>query len=176
MVKKKVSNWGHYPVVEATVKAEVSYPEIAKYVLNNREVIARGNGRCYGGAGLGSSIFSTLKLNKFLDFDREAGIMACEAGVLLSDILEVIVPQGFFLYVTPGTQFITVGGAIASDVHGKNQHLEGCFSDYVLDFSLMDKTGRILKCSKEENTAKFYATVGGMGLTGIILSARLPPI
>ncbi|HEX7870460.1 MAG TPA: FAD-binding oxidoreductase, partial [Chryseobacterium sp.] len=154
------------------MKSEDSYRKIKEFVQNHNEVIARGNGRCYGDASLGESIFSTKKLNKFISFDRLNGIIECEAGVLLSDVLEISVPQGYFLYVTPGTKFVSVGGAIASDVHGKNHHSEGCFSEYVIDFKLMTENGEIITCSREENSEKFFATIGGMGLTGIILSAR----
>ncbi|AZA75338.1 FAD-binding oxidoreductase [Chryseobacterium indoltheticum] len=169
---QKVTNWGNFPIVEKEMKSEDSFRKIKEFVLNNNEVIARGNGRCYGDASLGEHIFSTKKLNKFISFDRLNGIVECESGVLLSDVLEISVPQGYFLYVTPGTKLISVGGAIASDVHGKNHHSEGCFSEYVLDFKLMTENGDIIICSKEENSEKFYATIGGMGLTGIILSAR----
>ncbi|REC53502.1 FAD-linked oxidase [Chryseobacterium piscium] len=169
---QKVTNWGNFPIVEKEMKSEDSFRKIKEFVQNHNEVIARGNGRCYGDASLGESIFSTKKLNKFISFDRLNGIIECESGVLLSDVLEISVPQGYFLYVTPGTKLISIGGAIASDVHGKNHHSEGCFSEYVLDFKLMTENGDIIICSKEENSEKFYATIGGMGLTGIILSAR----
>ncbi|QQQ27925.1 FAD-binding oxidoreductase [Chryseobacterium indoltheticum] len=169
---QKVTNWGNFPIVEKEMKSEDSFRKIKEFVLNNNEVIARGNGRCYGDASLGEHIFSTKKLNKFISFDRLNGIIECESGVLLSDVLEISVPQGYFLSVTPGTKLISIGGAIASDVHGKNHHSEGCFSEYVLDFKLMTENGDIIICSKEENSEKFYATIGGMGLTGIILSAR----
>lgn len=169
---QKVTNWGNFPIVEKEMKSEDSFRKIKEFVQNHNEVIARGNGRCYGDASLGEHIFSTKKLNKFISFDRLNGIIECESGILLSDVLEISVPQGYFLYVTPGTKLISVGGAIASDVHGKNHHSEGCFSEYVLDFKLMTENGDIIICSKEENSEKFYATIGGMGLTGIILSAR----
>ena len=170
---QKVTNWGNFPVVEKEIKSEDSIEKIKDFVRNNNEVIARGNGRCYGDASLSEHIFSTKRLNKFISFDRLNGVIECESGVLLSEILEVIVPQGYFLYVTPGTKFISVGGAIASDVHGKNHHAEGCFSEYVLEFSLLNENGDVLKCSREENAEKFWATIGGMGLTGIILSAKI---
>ncbi len=170
--KQTVTNWGNFPVVEKEMKSEDSAAAIREYVNNNHDVIARGNGRCYGDAALSEHIFSTKRLNKFISFDRLNGIIECESGVLLADVLEVIVPQGYFLFVTPGTKFITIGGAIASDVHGKNHHAEGCFSEYVIDFSLMTEKGEILTCSKTENSDKFWATMGGMGLTGIILSAK----
>ncbi len=169
---QKVSNWGNFPVVEKELKSEDSLDKIQDFVRSRNEIIARGNGRCYGDASLAEHIFSTRRLNKFISFDRLNGVIDCESGVLLSEVLEVIVPQGFFLYVTPGTKFITVGGAIASDVHGKNHHAEGCFSEYVTEFLLLNETGEVLRCSRTENSEKFWATIGGMGLTGIILQAK----
>ncbi|MCI3939155.1 FAD-binding oxidoreductase [Chryseobacterium aahli] len=169
---QKVTNWGNFPIVEKEMRSEDSFEKIKEFVLNHNEVIARGNGRCYGDASLGENIFSTKKLNKFINFDRLNGIIECESGVLLSEVLEISVPQGYFLYVTPGTKFISVGGAIASDVHGKNHHAEGCFSEYVTEFKLMTENGDIIICSREENSDRFWATIGGMGLTGIILSAK----
>lgn len=169
---KKVTNWGNFPVVEKEMRSEDQYSKIKEFILSHNEVIARGNGRSYGDSSLGESIFSTKKLNKFISFDRLNGIIECESGVLLSEVLEVCVPQGYFLYVTPGTKFITVGGAVASDVHGKNHHAEGCFSECVIDFKLMNEKGDIITCSREENSDKFWATIGGMGLTGIILSVK----
>ncbi|WBX96463.1 FAD-binding oxidoreductase [Chryseobacterium gambrini] len=169
---QKVTNWGNFPIVEKEMRSDDSFRKIKEFVLNHNEVIARGNGRCYGDSSLGEHIFSTKKLNKFISFDRLNGIIECESGVLLSDVLEIAVPQGYFLYVTPGTKFVSVGGAIASDVHGKNHHAEGCFSEYVIEFKLMIENGDIINCSREENSDKFWATIGGMGLTGIILTAK----
>ncbi len=169
---QKVTNWGNYPVVEKEMKSDDSFRKIKEFVLGHNEVIARGNGRCYGDASLGEHIFSTKKLNKFISFDRLNGIIECESGTLLSDVLEISVPQGYFLYVTPGTKFVSVGGAIASDVHGKNHHTEGCFSEYLIEFKLMTENGHIITCSREQNTDKFWSTIGGMGLTGIILTAK----
>ncbi|MCY1660893.1 FAD-binding oxidoreductase [Chryseobacterium sp. SL1] len=169
---QKVTNWGNFPIVEKEMRSDDSFRKIKEFVLNHNEVITRGNGRCYGDSSLGEHIFSTKKLNKFISFDRLNGIIECESGVLLSDVLEIAVPQGYFLYVTPGTKFVSVGGAIASDVHGKNHHAEGCFSEYVIEFKLMIENGDIINCSREENSDKFWATIGGMGLTGIILTAK----
>ncbi|WP_312818721.1 FAD-binding oxidoreductase [Kaistella carnis] len=170
--KQEVANWGNFPVVEKEMKSEDSLSKIIDFVKYHNEIIARGNGRCYGDSALSENIFSTKRLNKFISFDRLNGVIECESGVLLSQVLEVIVPQGYFPFVTPGTKFVTVGGAIASDVHGKNHHAEGCFSEYVLEFSLLNERGEVLKCSRDENQEKFWATIGGMGLTGIILSAK----
>lgn len=170
---KNVTNWGNYPVVKKEIKAEEDYDKIRDFLKTHNEVIARGNGRCYGDAALGEAIFSTQKLNKFISFDRINGILECEAGVLLSEILEITVPQGYFLAITPGTKLITLGGAIASNIHGKNHHADGNFSECVLEFTLMNEKGDVLKCSREENSEKFWATFGAMGLTGIILSAKI---
>lgn len=119
-----------------------------------------------------NDIISTRKWNKFIEFDRDRGYIEVESGVLLSDIIEVAIPAGYFITVTPGTKFITIGGAIASDVHGKNHHVDGCFSEHVVYFDLMVENGQVLRCSREMNPDLFWATIGGMGLTGIILSAR----
>ncbi|MBS1550068.1 MAG: FAD-binding oxidoreductase [Bacteroidetes bacterium] len=170
---QKVTNWGNFPIVEKVLKSEDSVEKIKDFVLNNNEVIARGNGRCYGDASLGENIFSTKRLNKFIGFNRLDGVIECESGVLLSDILEISVPYGFFLSVTPGTKFVSIGGAIASDVHGKNHHAEGCFSESLISFKLMNENGKVLLCSRNQNADVFWATIGGMGLTGIILSATI---
>ncbi len=167
-----IANWGLYPSIKANVVSPATILEFQEAILSNEELIARGNGRCYGDASLQHTVISTLNWNKFIEFDRENGIIEVESGVLLSDILEVSIPSGFFISVTPGTKFITIGGAIASDVHGKNHHIDGCFSDHLIHFDLMIENGDILRCSRNENTALFWSTIGGMGLTGIVLSAR----
>ncbi len=169
---QKIANWGNYPVVEKEMTSDDSQIGIKKIIESRHEIIARGNGRCYGDASLAEHVFSTKRLNKFISFDRLNGIFECESGVLLSEVLEAVVPQGYFLFVTPGTKFVTVGGAIASDVHGKNHHAEGCFSEWVISFELMTENAEVITCSRTENAEKFWATIGGMGLTGIVLSAK----
>ncbi|MBC2608262.1 FAD-binding oxidoreductase [Pelagicoccus albus] len=175
---KTVSNWGNYPLVEA----EVSIPSYKSELLKDFEacdlVLARGNGRCYGDAALCSRMIDMTSYNKFLAFDEETGVVTCQAGALLADVLELSVPKGFFLPVTPGTKFVTIGGAIAADVHGKNHHVEGCFSEHVSRFELLCEDGELRECSRDENSELFWATVGGMGLTGVITEAtfQLKPI
>ncbi len=170
--RRELSNWGHYP----TTKAEICFPsceeEVRREVLQQHRLIARGNGRCYGDAALASNVLSTLRLNRILSFDARQGIVEVEAGVLLADLLDLIVPAGWFFHVTPGTRFITVGGAIACDVHGKNHPHKGCFSNWLLDFVLMRADGSVVQCSRQQNRDLFWQTCGGMGWTGIILSAR----
>ena len=177
-VKKNVSNWGKFPEIKASEYSLYSSNDGLKLINTLDQVLARGNGRCYGDAGLNETLISTLSLKHFLKFDEQLGILTCEAGVIFSDILELVVPKGFFLPVTPGTKFITVGGAIAADVHGKNHHKEGCFSEFVSEFKILVASGDILICSREKNHELFWQTIGGMGLTGIILEAtfQLKPI
>ena len=137
--------------------------------------LANGNLRSYGDEAFNSNgiIISTLNLNHFIHFDRANGILEVESGVLLEEILNLVVPCGWFLPVTPGTKYITVGGAIANDVHGKNHHKVGSFACFVESFTLQRSDGTVYDCSKESNSDYFYATIGGMGLTGIILRAKL---
>ena len=169
---KKIANWGLYPSIKATEYLPNTTEEFKEAINSSSKIVARGNGRCYGDASLQNEIISTKKWNKFIEFDRERGFIEVESGVLLSDIIEVAVPSGYFITVTPGTKFITVGGAIASDVHGKNHHVDGCFSEHVVYFDLMIDSGEVVRCSRDVNADLFWATIGGMGLTGVILSAR----
>ncbi len=129
-----------------------------------------GNGRSYGDVCLndGGHILLGRGLDRFMAFDAEQGILRAEAGVLLSEILDVIVPKGWFLAVTPGTRFITLGGAVANDVHGKNHHRAGTFCHHVRAFELVRSDGSRRVCSPTENPEWFAATVGGLGLTGLI--------
>lgn len=135
--------------------------------------IPRGLGRSYGDSALAPHLLSTQGLNGLLDFDPETGILHCEAGVPLRDILHVFVPRGFFLPVTPGTQWVSVGGCIASDVHGKNHHAQGTFSTFVTELELLLGDGQMVMCSPQTHSELFRATAGGMGLTGLILTAKI---
>lgn len=139
------------------------------------DLIARGLGRAYGDAALNenSGVMLTEKLGRFLDFDSQTATLHAEGGATLADMVETFVPRGYFLPVTPGTKYVTLGGAIACDVHGKNHLHDGCLSQYVDEIELLLASGEVLVCSRSQNTGAFWATVGGMGLTGIILSARV---
>jgi FAD/FMN-containing dehydrogenase len=137
--------------------------------------ISRGLGRSYGDAALNENagVIWHVRMNRFLSFDGASGVLECESGVSLDEIVHYFLPRGWFLPVTPGTKYVTVGGAIAADIHGKNHHRDGSFSTFVLDFNLLTPTGRVLLCSPAEHPDIFWATVGGMGLTGAVLSARM---
>jgi decaprenylphospho-beta-D-ribofuranose 2-oxidase len=143
-------------------------------------LIARGQGRSYGDASLNENgrVILTERIDRMLELDVKLGILRAEAGVTLADILQVIVKQGWFLPVTPGTKFVSLGGCVAADVHGKNHHHEGSFSDYVLGIELILADGTRKTCSVTENEDIFWATVGGMGLTGIIgeVTLQLIPV
>ena len=139
-----IYNWGLFPINRCEVHNITNYDEIICLVKTNNFIIARGNGRCYGDASLSKNIVSTIPLNKILHLDESNGIICCQSGVLLDEILNQVVPKGFFLPVTPGTKLITVGGALASDIHGKNHHIDGVFSDHVISFKLINKSGEII--------------------------------
>ena len=167
-MKKHIANWGNYPIVETDEKSFSLAEQLTDTLLQSDGIIARGNGRCYGDASLEKNTISTLKFDKILSFDTEKGIFECQSGITLDKVLEVIVPKGWFLPVTPGTKLITVGGAVASDVHGKNHHVDGSFSAHVLAMDILLADGNTLTCSTTLNSDLFWATCGGMGLTGII--------
>jgi len=168
-----ISGWGNYPKTEASLFSFRSNEQLADFNQSLPEFIARGNGRSYGDSALGQNIISAKHNAYFLSFDETTGLLKIQSGVLLSDIIEAFLPRGWFLKVTPGTKLITVGGAIASDVHGKNHHIEGCFSECVSSFTLMLPDNQVVKCSPSENVELFRATCGGMGLTGVILDAEI---
>ncbi|TAE50726.1 MAG: FAD-binding oxidoreductase [Bacteroidetes bacterium] len=161
----KVSNWGKYPVAEAQLLSYRPGKPLSEYT----SWIGRGMGRCYGDSALAPMIVSGLQMNRFLAFDAEKGLLTCEAGTTYEEIIAHFLPRGWFPPVTPGTKYVSMGGALASDVHGKNHHVEGSFSRHVQWFDLLTATGTELRCSRAENAAVFYATAGGMGLTGFIL-------
>jgi FAD/FMN-containing dehydrogenase len=140
-----------------------------------QSVLPFGNGRSYGDSGLnpGGALLLAGQLDRFIDFDPATGLLRCEAGVLLSTIIQLALPQGWFLPVTPGTQFVTVGGAIANDVHGKNHHVAGSFGNHVLQFELLRSDGTRMVCSPQQHAHWYAATIGGLGLTGLITWAEI---
>ncbi|MDB4655246.1 FAD-binding oxidoreductase [Flavobacteriales bacterium] len=172
MRETNISGWGNFPKIKAEVKEPESVEQLKPLRESLDNLIPRGAGRSYGDSSLNaSSILSSSKLNQTLSFDAEAGVFTCQSGKMLNNILDEIVPKGFFLPVTPGTKFITIGGAIAADIHGKNHHVDGCFSQHVSWLKLLMADGSEKTCSREENTDLFWSTCGGMGLTGFILEA-----
>ena len=172
----ELHGWGRYPRLAATVALPLSSSQCAdvlQYQSPQHPLIARGLGRSYGDSALGARVLSTRQLNHFQAFDATSGWLTCEAGVSLGAILRTFVPRGWFLPVTPGTRVVTVGGAIASDVHGKNHHGEGTFGQHVRSIEVLLGNGEQVTATPTEHADLFHATCGGMGLTGVILSATL---
>ncbi len=175
MPMQTVSSWGNVIRAEHQVFALSSRHDRFPDIGATASVLPYGNGRSYGDSCLnaGAGILLTRSLDRFVSFDSDSGIVCCEAGVLLSDILRLVVPSGWFIPVSPGTCYVTVGGAIANDVHGKNHHSAGTFSRHVRQMELLRSDGSRIRCSATENPGWFAATAGGLGLTGVITWAEL---
>ncbi|MET1256092.1 FAD-binding oxidoreductase [Aliikangiella maris] len=166
------TSWGQYPNLK--IKAVTySWKNLAEIFNVKKTFIPYGNGRSYGDSALNHLVLNMRPHDYFKSFNEESGLLHVESGVLLCEILEHFVPRGWFLKVTPGTKLITVGGAIASDVHGKNHHIMGCFSECVKEFDIVLAGGTIVTCSKTQHAELFHATCGGMGLTGVIVNAKI---
>ena len=170
----KLSGWGRYPVLEARTHRPRSVEALRQLVLSEPSLIARGNGRAYGDSAINASAtIETRHLNRMVAFDQDTGQLIAEAGVLLGDVISAFMPRGWFPLVTPGSKFVTLGGAIAADVHGKNHHKDGSFRSCVDWIEIMGSDGEVRRCSPDENPTIFDHTLGGMGLTGIILRAAI---
>ena len=168
----RLSGWGRYPVLDCRVARLRRRGDLGPLLAEHRTLIARGNGRAYGDAALNPDLtLSMLAMDRLQAFDPATGRLTCEAGVLLSDVLATFVPRGWFPPVVPGTELVTIGGLIAADVHGKNHHRDGSFGAHVESLTLATADGETRRCSRSENAALFRATLGGMGLTGVVLSA-----
>jgi len=171
-----LSGWGNFPTEVCRTYRETQARELAALVCDvaERRLIPRGLGRSYGDAALNrEGVVDVSGRDRLIAFDETNGMLECEAGVSLACIVATFLPRGWFLPVTPGTKFVTVGGAIAADVHGKNHHVDGTLGNFVHELELLTADGSVLRCSRERNREAFCATLGGMGLTGIILSAKL---
>lgn len=177
--KKELSGWGKYPAVAC----KVTRPERLKSVgeaLDPSGTIARGLGRSYGDTAINDDgvVIDLTRIDRYLMFDEETGTLECEAGVSLEAILRDFVPRGYLPRITPGTKFVTVGGCIANDIHGKAHHVDGTFANCVESMRVLTASGEVVTASRTENSDLFWASFGGIGLLGIILSAeiRLRPV
>jgi len=173
MISNKYESWGRFPKV-----SQFAYPLQRRFdslPIEQLPLLPFGLGRSYGDICLNHQgiILPTRQLNHFINFDREQGILTCESGVSLAEILALCVPQGWFLPTTPGTKFVTVGGAIANDVHGKNHHRAGTFGQHITQFELVRSNNERLICSPIQNKELYHATIGGLGLTGLITWAEI---
>lgn len=171
---KRIHGWGIYPCVNSNIILPRTLSHCQELLQNlHHPFIPRGSGRSYGDSALAHTIVDMTAFDYLLDFDPQQGIITCGAGILLDTLLRFIVPLGWFLPVTPGTRYVTMGGAVASDVHGKNHHHVGSFSQYILSMDILLGNGEVITISAHQYSDLFQATCGGMGLTGIILSIRL---
>jgi FAD/FMN-containing dehydrogenase len=163
-----LKSWGLFPKIKNKA-ISLTNLDLVKKFSKSKSVIPYGNGRSYGDSALNPNIIYCRPKNELIEFNKENGFIHCEAGILLSEIIEETIPYGWFLHTTPGTKFITLGGAIASDIHGKNHHSYGCFSECILEFNLLigDKIYNVKRGDK-----LFLSTCGGMGLTGVILDVK----
>ena len=171
---KRYQPWGRFPKADHQVlEINSRFDPIPLPAVGS--VLPFGLGRSYGDSCVnnGNTIISCQKLNRFIDFDPSTGILSAEAGVSLQDIVETFVPKGWFLPVSPGTKFVTLGGAIANDIHGKNHHRSGTFGRHVRRFGLVRSNGERLVCSPTDSPDLFNATIGGLGLTGLITWAEI---
>lgn len=173
---RPVSSWGRLSAEPHHVVV-LNDPSRVKDLLGRgaRPGVAYGMGRSYGDACLNpeGTLWLTSALDHFIAFDASSGRLVCEAGVLLQDIQRLVIPRGWILPVTPGTQLVTVGGAIANDVHGKNHHVLGSFGDHVQSLTLIRTDGEVIQCGPNERPDWFAATVGGLGLTGVITQVEI---
>jgi decaprenylphospho-beta-D-ribofuranose 2-oxidase len=173
-----LAGWGRATWSSAQVRAPSNQAEVERIVLGGLEgfghFVPRGLGRAYGDAAqcAGGLVMDCRGLRSFLDVDKESSTVRAAAGVSFDELLEFLVPQGYFLPVTPGTRFVTLGGAIASDIHGKNHHVDGALSAHLENLRLVAPSG-VLDCGPVEQRDEFWATCGGMGLTGVITEATL---
>jgi FAD/FMN-containing dehydrogenase len=174
-VTKPYDSWGRYPQSAPAMAVPLHWRSESPFDRRfDTPVLAYGQGRSYGDACLnnGGVLLDTAGLSRLMHFDRERGLLRCESGTTCGEILRTIVPAGWFLPVTPGTKFVSIGGAIANDVHGKNHHRAGTFGCHVTQFELLRSDGERLLCSPTENAEMFAATIGGLGLTGLIVWAE----
>src|SRR5271170_3054531 len=168
-----VLSWGRYPKIAHQHIHKPAWndqiPEILRAAAPG-SLLPYGLGRSYGDSCLnaGRELIDCRRVNRILGFDETTGMLRCESGTSLSDIIDVFLPKGWFLPVTPGTRFVTVGGAIANDVHGKNHHCAGTFGAHIRQIALHRSNDGLVNCSSEENPDMLCATIGGLGLTGVI--------
>ena len=170
-------SWGRLPTKGSSriVNLNWRHDELPSDSLGQGGLLCHGNGRSYGDSCLNDegTLLLTRGLDRIIDFDPATGLLECESGLLLQELIELMLPQGWFPPVVPGTQLITIGGAVANDIHGKNHHLASSFGSHIRSLELVRSNGSRLQCSPSEHAELFRATIGGLGLTGFISSVRL---
>ena len=173
MKTERLAGWGNHPVIEGKRRKARALRDLVRFARGAQPVLPQGSCRSYGDACLSPSVVSMLGLDRLLSFDPETGVLRAEAGATLEKIIRFSLPLGWFLPVTPGTKFPTLGGCIAADIHGKNHHRDGCLSNFVDELDMVIPDGSVIRCSRDDHPGLFRATFGGMGLTGFVYSAAL---
>ncbi|HZZ86362.1 MAG TPA: FAD-binding oxidoreductase [Anaeromyxobacteraceae bacterium] len=171
---RRLESWGRYPVAHSEVR-DLHWRDADPFARLTQHALPYGLGRSYGDSCLddGGVLLATRGLDRFLSFDATTGVLRCEAGVSLEEVIALTLPRGWLPRVLPGTKHVTVGGAIANDVHGKNHHRAGTFGAHVRALELVRSDGSRRVCSREQRPELFAATVGGLGLTGLVTWAEL---
>ncbi len=169
-----LAGWGANVRADCLLTEPAAVSEVAA-VLDRGGTIARGMGRSYGDCAINTNgqVIGTTSMDHLLAFDELTGILTCEAGTSLGSIIETFAPRGWFPMITPGTKFVTIGGCIANDIHGKAHHAQGCFSNCVESMTVLLASGEVDTVSRGEHEDLFWATFGGMGLLGVILTATI---
>ena len=172
--KKILSGWGNNIVVNSNAFYPKNETDILNY-FNKKQTksITHALGRSYGDSSLNHNVINLKNFEKKIIFNEHDGIIKCSSNFSIKEILKIIIKKGWFLNVTPGSKYITIGGAIASDVHGKNHHKDGSFCDHLISLNIITPNGQNIKCDRENFSDLFYSTCSGMGLTGIIISAEI---
>jgi len=170
----ELSGWGRYPKIKTKELTPQSESELLEILRHSESYIPRGNGRSYGDSAINKDLTITMtRMNRLLQWNQESGELVAESGVLIADIIDIFLPRGWFPYVTPGTKFVTLGGAIACDVHGKNHHKDGSFGNFVNWIEIFNNKNEVVRCSSDENSELFHWTIGGMGMTGVIIRCSI---
>ena len=150
MITKFISGWGNYKTIKSNIYMPLNINELKKIIKKNRKYTIRGMGRSYGDSSLGKNIISLNRFKKFVNLDTRKGIIHCSSNSTIHDVLDITVKKGYFLKVTPGSKFISVGGLVASDVHGKNHHIDGTFCNHLVEIEILISNGKILKINKKK--------------------------
>ena len=174
MIQREISGWGRFPRETCTILRPQKASLVSDTLAALPSAIPRGMGRSYGDSAINpEGVIDMGGVNRMISFDAARAVLVAEAGVTLAEVIAAFLPRGFFPMVTPGTKFVTLGGAIAADVHGKNHHVDGSFGDHVLWFDLLGTDGQTRRCSPQENADLFNLSIGAMGLTGVVLRAAI---
>ena len=169
----KIAGWGNHPRRSTTTIRAETIRALKRAIVESEHILPTGNHHSYGDASLADTILDMRRLDRILHFDEKHGVLKAEAGITLDALLEVIVPRGWFLAITPGTKHVTLGGCIAGNVHGKNHHRIGSFANSLVDCTIMLADGEAVVASRSRRPDLFFATLGGMGLTGVICEATI---